>query len=92
METRTQRHVLKEHLDRASSVVIVLTFALFVASLLAKGLTHDLFLETGVLLVSVKLIINTYHLEIHSSRLEERIDDLLSITRTLAHEPPEQLG
>ena len=92
METRTQRLALKRHLDRASLVVIFLTFALFVAALGVKGFTHDLFLETGVLLVSVKLIISTYRLEMHTSRLEERIDDLLSITRTLTPERPEPLA
>ncbi len=51
-----------------------------------KGFTHDLFLETGVLLVSVKLILNTYQVEVHARRLEERIDDVLSLMRTLAHE------
>jgi len=62
------------------------TFVLFVAALLVKGFTHDLFLETGVLLVSVKLILNTYHMEEHTRGLEERIDHVLSLMQTLAHE------
>ncbi len=90
METREERHALPTHLDGASAVVIFLTFGLFVAALLVKGLTHDLFLETGVLLVSVKLILNTYHTEEHTRRLEERIDGVLSLMRTMAHERPDQ--
>ena len=86
METGIERHAIGRHLDRASSAVIVLTFVLFVAALLVKGLTHDLFLETGVLLVSVKLILNTYHLELHTRRLEERIDDVHALLRTLARD------
>ena len=86
METGMEKHAIARHLDRASSAVIFLTFVLFVAALLVKGFTHDLFLETGVLLVSVKLILNTYHMEEHTRRLEERLDDVLSLMRTLAHE------
>jgi hypothetical protein len=77
---------MARHLDRASSAVIFLTFVLFVAAILVKGLTHDLFLETGVLLVSVKLILNTYHIDEHTRRLEERIGDVLSLMQTMAHE------
>jgi len=92
METGKERHALSTHLDRASAAVIFFTFGLFAAALLAKGFTHDLFLETGVLLVSVKLILNTYHMEEHTRRLEERIDDVLSLMRTPAQEHPGQLG
>jgi hypothetical protein len=43
--------------DPWASVVIVLTVALFSCSLAVKGITHELFLEAGVFLVSVKLIL-----------------------------------
>lgn len=45
------------HIDVASYVVIVVTFVLFAAAVWMKGLTHDLLLEAGVFLVSVKLIL-----------------------------------
>lgn len=90
MATGEERRAFSTSLDRASAAVIVLTFGLFVAALLVKGLTHDLFLESGVLLVSAKLILNTYHTEEHTRRLEERIDHMLSLMRTLAHEHPGQ--
>jgi hypothetical protein len=86
METGMEGRARARHLDRASSAVIFLTFVLFVAALLVKGFTHDLFLETGVLLVSVKLILNTYHMEEHTRRLEERIDDVFGLLQTLPHE------
>ena len=44
-------------MDIASIVVIVITFVLFAIAVFEKGLTHDLLLEAGVFLVSVKLII-----------------------------------
>ena len=43
--------------DPWASVVIVLTVGLFSRSLAVKGITHELFLEAGVFLVSVKLIL-----------------------------------
>ena len=42
--------------DVLSLVVIAITFALFSLALFSKGFTHDLLLEAGVLLVSVKSI------------------------------------
>lgn len=47
-------------LDTANSAVISITFVLFAVALFVKGFTHDLLLEAGVFLVSVKLIIATY--------------------------------
>ncbi|MEW5733887.1 MAG: hypothetical protein AB1921_03475 [Thermodesulfobacteriota bacterium] len=40
-----------------SAAVIATTFILFVLALFFKGFTHDLLLEAGVFLVSVKLIL-----------------------------------
>jgi hypothetical protein len=44
-------------LDPGSLVVIALTFVLFAVALVVKGIGHDLLLEAGVFLVSVKLIL-----------------------------------
>ena len=44
------------YLDPVSLVVIALTLLLFVIALLVKGFTHDMLLECGVFMVSVKLI------------------------------------
>ena len=49
-----------KHFDKGSIIVIVITFILFTAALFTKGLTHDLLLEGGVFLVSVKLIMMAY--------------------------------
>ncbi len=43
-------------IDIGSLIVIGVTLVLFVTALFAKGMTHDILLEAGVLLVSVKLI------------------------------------
>ncbi len=41
-------------------IVIVVTFVLFAVALFTKGFTHDLLLESGVFLVSVKLILMSH--------------------------------
>lgn len=51
---------IREHFDAGSLAIIVITFILFVAALFTRGFTHDLLLEAGVFLVSVKLIIMSY--------------------------------
>jgi hypothetical protein len=46
--------------DCGTIAIIVITLLLFVIALFEKGFTHDLLLEAGVFLVSVKLIIMSY--------------------------------
>ena len=48
------------HLDTASALTIAATLLLFGIALFTKGLTHDLLLEAGVFLVSVKLVLAGY--------------------------------
>jgi hypothetical protein len=48
------------HFDPWTLVVIALTLVLFVVALFVKGITHELFLEAGVFLVSVKLILMSH--------------------------------
>jgi len=64
------------HLDRGSKVVIVITLVLFVAALFTKAFTHDLLLEAGVFLVSVKLIIMAYRHSITTEELLRRLEQL----------------
>jgi hypothetical protein len=52
--------LIKKHLDPGSLVVILVTFILFTIALLTKGTTHDILLEAGVMLISIKLIMMAY--------------------------------
>ena len=67
---------MKKHFDTGSIVVIVITFVLFVVALFTKGLTHDLLLEAGVFLVSVKLILMAYKNSVTSKRIIEALEDI----------------
>lgn len=67
---------IQRHLDAWSGVVIVITFLMFVAALFVKGLGHDLLLEGGVFLVSVKLIMMAYKNSVTATKLNERLEGL----------------
>jgi len=51
---------MQRYVDVTSALTIAATFLLFGIAIFVKGLTHDLLLEGGVFLVSLKLIIGGY--------------------------------
>jgi hypothetical protein len=51
---------MSKYFDIGTISVIIITFLLFALALFTKGLTHDLLLEAGILLISVKLIMMAY--------------------------------
>jgi hypothetical protein len=67
---------MKNYLDIGSAIVVVVTFILFAAALFTKGFTHDLFLEIGVLLVSVKIIMMAHKNEIHIQNLRKELKEI----------------
>lgn len=77
----SQAHGIRKHVDPASLVVIALTLVLFLAALVVKGFGHDLLLEAGVFLVSVKLIIMAYK---SSAATEALTAELAAIRASLA--------
>ncbi len=72
-----------EHFSPASLVVIITTFILFAVALFVTGLTRDLLIESGVFLVSVKLIIMTYRNSVAMKRLEKKLDDIYEAVQRL---------
>jgi hypothetical protein len=72
--------VVKEHLDLGSIIVILITLVLFIAALFVKGLTHDLLLEAGVFLVSVKVIMMAYANSVHANEILREIRELKDAT------------
>lgn len=65
---------MKEHFEPGTLIVIVITFVLFVLALLTKGFTHDLLLEAGIFLVSVKLILMAYKNSVTSKKLLKELN------------------
>ena len=76
---------LVKFLDPWSTVVIILTLILFVAALFLRGFTHDLLLEGGVFLVSLKLILMSYKHHLHSEHMEQRLENIYDLLRN--HQP-----
>lgn len=72
---------MRKHFDFWSVVVIALTLLLFVMALLIKGLTHDLLLEAGVFLVSVKLILMSHKNSVMAIETEKRLDQIYDLLR-----------
>lgn len=70
---------MSKHYDPWAIVVIALTLILFVAALFLKGFSHDVLLETGVFLVSVKLIMMSYKNSILAQHTEERLEQIYSL-------------
>ncbi len=73
---------LHKHFDPWSLVVIVLTLVLFVVALFIKGITHELLLETGVFLVSLKLILMSHKNSVLAQQTEERLEVIADLLRS----------
>lgn len=74
---------MRKYLSATELVVIGTTIILFVTALFLKGLTHDLLLEAGVLLVSIKLIMMNYKNTLSNKVI---LNDLYEIKKTLAEQ------
>lgn len=68
-----------KHFDLGSIIVIIITFLLFALALFVSGLTHDLLLEAGVFLVSVKLILMGYKLSKSTSKIEHELQEIKAL-------------
>jgi hypothetical protein len=67
---------MKKHLSLAELIVILITFVLFTVALFVKGFTHNLLLEAGVLLVSIKLIMMNYKSIQSNNSILKELDDI----------------
>ena len=67
---------MKTYFDIPTLVTIILTFVVFFLALLFKGITHDILLEIGVFLVSVKLILMTYQNSVSNRKISRNLDEI----------------
>jgi hypothetical protein len=82
LDACAEEFVLNNYLDKASALTLALTLLLFVIALFIKGFTHDLLLEAGVFLVSIKLVLAGYKSAQGTRTLLDRLD---RIDSKLAH-------
>jgi hypothetical protein len=73
---------MRKHFDVGSTIVIIVTFLLFILALFAKGFTQDLLLEAGVFLVSVKLILMAYNNSVYLKSIENELKDIKGLLET----------
>jgi len=69
-------------------MVIALTLILFVLALFITGSEHDLLLETGVFLVSVKLILMSYKNGAQGEEMKDRLSQIQDALRRLERSSP----
>ena len=67
---------MMKHFDPWIIIVIVITVLLFTVALFVKGFTHNLLLEAGVLLVSIKLIMMAYRNSLNYSDLKKELNEI----------------
>ena len=67
---------MRKHFDVASLTVIIVTFVLFIVALFTKGFTHDLLLEVGIFLISVKLIMMAYKSSVSVKSIENELKEI----------------
>ncbi len=72
---------MRKYFDPASVIVILVTLVLFIAALFYKGFTHDLLLEAGVFLVSVKLILLSYRNRVFISDIKAELIEIKKLIR-----------
>ncbi len=70
-----------KHFDIGSIIVIAVTFALFALALFFSGFTHDLLLEAGVFLVSVKLILMGYKTSVASTDIHRELEEIKTLLK-----------
>jgi hypothetical protein len=61
--------------------VILVTGLLFIAALFVKGFTHDILLEAGVLMVSIKLIMMAYRNSLNYDELKKELHEIKQILK-----------
>ena len=72
---------MKKHFDVASLTVMIVTFILFIVALFTKGFTHDLLLEVGIFLISVKLIMMAYKSSVGVKSIENELKEIKGLLR-----------
>ncbi|MGD8561299.1 MAG: hypothetical protein PVG03_02135 [Desulfarculaceae bacterium] len=72
---------MKDHFDIGSIVVIVITFIVFTVALFVKGFTHDLLLEMGVFLVSVKLIMLAHKNNVEGKKIRKELREIKQLIK-----------
>jgi hypothetical protein len=72
---------MTKYFDNGTIFVIIVTGLLFIVALFVKGFTHELFLEAGVLLVSIKLIMMAYRNSLNYEELRKELHEIKQLLK-----------
>ncbi len=72
-----------KNFDMGSIIVIAITFVLFTMALFFTGFTHDLLLEAGVFLVSVKLIMMAYKASVSTKDIHRELEEIKNLLKNI---------
>jgi len=72
---------MKKHFDSGTIFVIIVTGLLFIVALFVKGFTHELLLEAGVLLVSIKLILMAYRNSLNYEVINKELHEIKTLLK-----------
>jgi len=78
---------MKKFVDFANAAIIAVTIILFVVASIAKGFTHELLLEVGVLLVSIKLIMMNYKNSKANEELLKQLEGMKELLDQIKDKP-----
>jgi hypothetical protein len=70
-----------KYFDTGTISVIMVTGLLFIVALFVKGFTHELLLEAGVLMVSIKLIMMAYRNSLNYEELKKELHDIKTLLK-----------
>jgi hypothetical protein len=72
---------MNKYFDNGTIIVILVTALLFIAALFVKGFTHELLLEAGVLMVSIKLIMMAYRNNLNYDELKKELHEIKQLLK-----------
>jgi hypothetical protein len=72
---------MKQPLTTFDLLIIFITALLFIIALFVKGLTKELLLEAGVLLVSIKLIVMNYKTTVTNKQILKELEDVKTLLK-----------
>ena len=77
---------MSKYLSTVDLIVIIITFLLFITALFVKGLTQDILIEAGVLLISIKIIVMNYRITVSNKAILEKLDEIRETMREKAND------
>jgi hypothetical protein len=72
---------MTKYFDNGTIFVIIVTGLLFIVALFVKGFTHDLLLEAGILMVSIKLIMMAYRNSLNYDELKKELCEIKQLLK-----------